>query len=167
MAYDSNLLVSSPATVLIGNYGEEYTEVGYTRDGITIRKTRTARDVEADQRLHPINVVATAEGYEITIRLLQVTYENLALMWDEPGVTGLSGRLGLSTSSEAKFKKIKIYGTRADGTIVTWEFPKCFATGFGDFVFSKTGDAIIETTYRVLWDDTSGTIGWFTPASES
>ena len=165
---DASKIFSSPATVLIGDVGGDYTNVGYTRGGVNITKSRDTRPIEADQSMYPLHIAITSEGYEIDLRLLETTYANLQLGWGEPGGSPatLSGaKLGMSSGASPAYKKIKIYGNRKDGTQVSWEFPKCMQTGFGAWTSSKDDEALIEFTLTALWDDAEGCIGAFCPAT--
>ena len=165
---DGTKILSGPATVLIGDVGGAYENIGYTRDGININKSRDTREIEADQSMYPLYVAITKEGYTIDMRLLESTYKNLGLAWDEPGtIAGLSGKLGMSSGSAPSYKKIKVYGKRKDSQLVTWEFLRCMPTAFGAYSFSKGGEGLIEVTFTALWDDTAECIGYFSPATEA
>ena len=166
---DSTLIFSNPATVMIGDADGAYTNIGYTRGGVNINKTRDTRSIEADQSMYPLSIAITSEGYEIDMRLLEVTYANLEMAWGEPGGTPATldgAKLGMSSGAALTYKKLKIYGNRKDGTEVCWEFPKCLPTAFGAFSFSKDDEGLIEVTFTALWDDDEGCVGAFCPASE-
>jgi len=161
---DSTKILTSAGVVEIGDYGDTtLNDIGYTQGGTTITKTRDTRRVEVDQTLYPVGMQVTAEGYEIHIICAETTYANLSSLWDEPG----NGKLGLSAGGAPNYKKVKISGTRSDGTAVTWTFYKCMPTGFGAYEFAKDAEGKIEVTFTALWDDDEGALGEFSPASET
>ena len=166
--YDSSKILQGPAYVFIGNSGEDgYTEVGWTRDGVSISKSRDTRDVPADQSFHPLDISVTAEGFEISFKLLQATYANLCSIWGEPGRTkGTKGVLGISSAEDITYRKIKVTAYRKDKKLITIEFTKCLQTGFEALPLVKDGEALIGATFRVLWDDNEGCVGYFDPATE-
>lgn len=56
-----------------------FRDVGYTRDGITLRFEQTFEPVDVDQEVDPIRHVMTSRAASLATRLAQISRENLAL----------------------------------------------------------------------------------------
>jgi len=171
--FDAGKIISGGATVFIKDKDDiVYTNVGFTRDGVTIRKSRDSRDLLADQSFYPIDVSITSEGFEVAFKVYQSTYANFKSIWGEPGRTKVvdgkvKGVFGISSASEVKYKSLKICGLRKDGKAVEYEFLKCVQVSFGEHTLVRDGDAMIEATFRVIWDTDAEAMGYFTPGVET
>jgi len=170
--FDAGKIVSGGSTIFIKNRDDdEYTNVGLTRDGVTVRKSRDTRTLYSDQLFYPVDVSINTEGFEVTFKVYQNTYANFESIWGEPGRTKtvdgvVKGILGISSASEVKYKSIKICGLRKDGKEIIYEFPKCIQTSFGDHTIVRDGEAMIEATFTIIWDTEEEVMGYYTPGEE-
>ena len=163
MANDKTLIMSGSATLAIGDAGGAATAVGYTRGGVSVTKSKDTRRIEADQTYHPLYIQTSGEGFEINMRLLESTLENMKIAFGEvndgsggPPLTALS--LGVfSTTPEEKI--IELYGTRKDGEYVKFTFYRCILTATGAYSYSKDDEALLEATFTAVMDDTENCLG--------
>lgn len=158
---DKTKILSSPATLLIGDKGKTPTNVGYTRGGVSITKTYDTRTIEADQTRFPLFRKVTSEGYEINFRLLEITPQNLRLGWGEAGeVSGNTLSLGVYSENPVS-KTIQIYAKNMAGQIVKFTFYDCVLTSTGALNYSKDEEALIEATFTATFDDEHQCVGLF------
>jgi len=100
-----NIIVGAGDLYMDGEY------MGYTTDGITIRKTNEWLDVIADQAGKKLKKIRTLESMMLLTQLLEATLDNLAAMLNEPASNLVAGSmyiLGDSslTTTEHSFKVV-------------------------------------------------------------
>lgn len=156
---DKTKILSSAGTLSIGPAGGSVAAVGYTRGGVQISKSRSTREILADQTLYPLYITTTAEGFDINFRLLESSLANFKQAWGESATVGATS-LSLGVYSEAQEEKeIQVYGTRKDGKRVKFTFYRCVLNTIGPYSFSRDDEALLESTYKATMNDATNSIG--------
>ena len=102
-----NILVGA-ASLLVGATAEAATDIGYTRDGVTLTKAGTFLEVTPDQVVNPVIIQKTGETYTITTNLLESTLDNLKLAWGEAGDV-VAKKLSLGIEATNLVEKVLLF----------------------------------------------------------
>jgi len=153
-----NILVGS-ASLLVGASALLATDIGYTRDGVTLTKAGTFLEVTPDQVVNPVIIQKTGETYTITTNLMESTLDNIKLAWGEHG-TVASSSLSLGIEATSLEEKVLLFyglapkttdaGTYGERKIT---FYKVVSMDYGAMTSNRAAENIIPVTFRALYDD--------------
>jgi hypothetical protein len=147
---------------------EVMSDLGYTRDGITVERTGTFYDINVDQEFSPIQTYLTAERVLVRTNLSESTRDNIKLAWgltqsftssELSDVSGNNyGGQNLQFGGPSLFTSPNewsiLFVGRAPGTSKTRliRMHRATAIDFGPIVHAKTGETVIPATFLCLAD---------------
>jgi len=154
-----NILVGA-ASLLVGATAEAATDIGYTRDGVTLTKAGTFLEIIPDQVVNPVIIQKIGETYTITTNLLESTLDNLKLAWGEAGDV-VAGKLSLGIEATNLVEKVLLFYGLAPKTTDTGDygerkitFYKVVSMDYGAMVSNRASENVIPVTFRALYDET-------------
>lgn len=156
-------IIIGPATILAGDYGcedTELTDLGATKDGVTIQPSRTFYDVEADQAIGIIKSQETKRTMTIKTTLLEATLENLGLAWGygkdalKTEETGGTKTLYLGAVDKIPYQRLQFIGPGPKGQERTFDVHKVRSVGAGEYTFRKDAESGIPVEFEVIVDPT-------------
>ncbi len=137
---------------------EDWSEVGYTDDGITMSFSRSTTDVTVAEELKPIRKTTTESQETVTFALAQTSAENFAMAFNL-GITstgtGTSIMHKLSPKALGAEERVQLMWVSADNKIAFIAY-KCFQTGSAETKFGKAGEKTVipvEFTIEVVTGD--------------
>jgi len=168
--------MGNAANVLIGAgnlyYGDKgevitgFSDVGYTRDGVTLERSGNFYDVNVDQEFSPVQTHMTGERMVVRTNLAEVTMQNLKLAWgfsdtittsdfsdvDGNAYSGKSLQFGGPDLHQDLPEYAIVFKGKAPGTNKTRliRMHRCVAAEFGALVHSKTGETVIPAAFVCL-----------------
>jgi hypothetical protein len=157
-----NILVGA-ASLLMGPKGGSVTDVGYTRDGVTIAKAGDFLDVQPDQSAQPVLTMKTGETYTITTNLLEGSLDSLKLAWGEKSAI-VSNKLSLGVEAkELEEYKLEFYGIcpkNVDGVYGERKitFHRCVVRDYGEVAHTRDAETVIPITISALYDEVEGCV---------
>lgn len=170
--------MGSVTNILIGAgnlyYGEKsddntaLSDVGYTRDGVTIERTGTHYDVNVDQEFSPVLTHLVGERFVVRTNLVEVTLKNIKLAWALSDVIGASDFSDIDgTNREGKSIQFGspgltqdpdewtiLFRGKAPGTskVRHIRFHRCIAAEFGALTHTKAGETVVPVAFVCLPD---------------
>lgn len=139
-----------------------YTDIGYTKGGVTIDPKVELHNIEVDQALGYLAAIPKKRELEIKMRMMEVNLENVRLalsMATGNLVTsaGVNGTLTLQASQTEQYFQMRITGKGVGSTGVrTAIFWRCVPKDLGNLLFKKDDEQGPEVTWQVC-EDTTGT----------
>ena len=155
-------------------------DLGFTRDGVTIERASNFVNISVDQAMAPIRIFASEETYAVRTNLAEATLKNIKLAW---GLWGAFASSELSDASGNNFKGKILHFGGPDMQTTPSEFSvmfkgmapgtskkrlvrlhKCVAIDFGALTHTKNGETVIPTRFFCLEDTTranNSRIGYF------
>lgn len=159
-------VILGPATLSIDtSAGTSYTDVGFTRDGVTVRMEREYRDVMADQIKGSIQKPRISEKLFVATTLLEATLTNLMIAWDQPtsnltGTTSLT--LGYDDDCVTNEVSIQIVGFSPSCGTRTFTIYRAVAISEAAYAMKRDEESAIPVEFECLKDpdnsDKFGTI---------
>lgn len=175
--------MANSANILIGAgtlyYGEKnaankaLSDLGYTRDGVTVERGGSFYDVEVDQELSPVLTHLVGERFVVRTNLAEATLANIKVAWgfsDAISASDISDFISDSSGSYNIQGKSLAFGSpdltqdldewsigfrgKAPGTSKTRviRFHRCISAEFGSVAHTKSGETVIPVAFVCLAD---------------
>ena len=143
----TNVVVGS-ATLSVGG-----SDVGFTKDGIRVRRTAEYTDVQADQFVGLVKKAKNHEQMFVATTLLEPTIANLQHAWDMAVVGTTIG------DDDEQSKALIVVGPGPGSTTRTFTFASAISIGDSELNFSRDEEASVEVEFEVLKDCSTGSFG--------
>lgn len=124
-----------------------YTDVGYTKDGVTLEYTADEADIEVEEETFPINRVITKETLAVTCNMSESSLENIA---NAMAGSELSGNILTLGDGVNKTMNLRITGVSPAGHLRSIEMPLVTATGAVGMSYKKGEETIVPITFQAL-----------------
>lgn len=125
----------------------DFTEVGYTEDGVTITYTADTVDIEVEEETFPIDSVISKESCEVTCNMAESSLFNMDKAMAGALFSGNILKLGAGTQ---KKMVLGIRGTNPAGFPRSIMIPSCVATGAVGMSYRRAEKVVIPVTFRAL-----------------
>lgn len=124
-----------------------FTEVGYTEDGVTITYTADESDIEVEEETFPIDRVITKETCEITCNMAESSLFNIDKAMAGSVLSGSILKLGAGANKKIT---LQLHGFNPDGFIRAIQIPSCTATGAVGMPYKKGVKTVVPVTFQAL-----------------
>lgn len=124
-----------------------FTEIGYTEDGVTLTYTADEADIEVEEETFPIDRVLTKETAEITCNMAESSLFNMDKAMAGSLWSGNILKLGAGTN---KKMTIQLHGTNPAGYTRAIQIPSCTATGAVGMPYKKGEKTVVPVTFQAL-----------------
>lgn len=140
--------------------GAAFRHLGYTQDGVTVKKTNKIEPLKVDQETGPVKATRTEEVMTIETSLAEMTEENLADYTGNnvtmtPPASGVAGikTIGLYSGADVKESCFLFRGKSAYGDYPSqfW-IPRGYIDGDAELKFTKNGNPAIKIAITALVD---------------
>jgi len=148
MGQYSNVVIGS-ATISVNG-----TDLGFTKEGIQLRKERDYVEVMADQVVGLVEKQKSLERFFVKTTLIESLMGNLSLAWDEVPTSGTL-TLGSDTSLE---HTVEVVGKNPAGTNRTYSLDRAISIGTGEVNHARDAEVALEVEFECLKDN-SGNFG--------
>lgn len=159
-----------------GNTG--MSDLGYTRDGVTIERGGSFYDVEVDQELSPVLTHLVGERFVVRTNLAEVTLNNMRLAWHFSDAVTASDFSDTVSDASASYQKVGksvqfggpdvtqdldewsiLFRGKAPGTskVRHIRFHRCISAEFGAVSHTKAGESVIPVSFVCLADGARAT----------
>ena len=141
--------------------GVAWRALGYTQDGITVKKSNKIGKVTVDQKTGPVKAARSEEGLTVETKLAEVTLENLAdylgnTVTDTAAASGVAGTrsLGLVSGAFVKTFALLFRGVSAYGKYpAQYQVPVCYWDDDTEMKYEKgEKNATIKAAFETLVD---------------
>lgn len=172
MGTTTNILIGA-GNLYFGETSDDNTalsDVGYTRDGVTLERTGTHYDVNVDQEFSPVLTQLVGERFVVRTNLTEITLRNIKIAWgfsdavtssdfsdiDGSPLVGKSIQFGSPGMTQDPAEWSILFRGKAPGTskVRHVRFHRCIAAEFGSLVHSKGSETVIPTAFVCLADST-------------
>ncbi len=134
--------------------------LGYTQDGVSIKKTSKVEKIPVDQETGAVKASRTEEGLTIETMLAEATLENLAdflgnTVTDTPAGSGTIGTraVGLYSGGYVKSFALLFRGKSAYGDYqAQYQVPMAYLDGDAELKFAKGKNPAIKAAFEALVD---------------
>lgn len=115
----SQNIIIGPATILLNG-----TDIGYTKDGVTVSFPREYTDVMADQAGGIVKKARQSEKMTVSFSILEITLDLLRICWDQPTTNVSSGfyYLGSDNSCNINTHTLTLRGVQPGSCTLVREF---------------------------------------------
>jgi len=124
-----------------------FTEVGYTEDGVTVEYTADETDVEVEEETFPIDRVITKETAAVTCNMAESSLFNMDKAMAGSLLSGSILKLGAGTNKKLT---VQIRGLDPAGYIRAIQIPSCTATGAVGMSYKKGEKTVVPVTFQAL-----------------
>jgi len=124
-----------------------YTDVGYTKDGVTLEYTADETDIEVEEETFPIDRVITKQTIAVTCNMSESSLANIA---NAMAGSVLSGNILTLGDGVNKKMSLRITGVSPDGYIREIIMPLVTATGAVGMSYRKGEETIVPVTFQAL-----------------
>lgn len=124
-----------------------YTEVGYTKDGITMEYNADTADIEVEEETFPLARPITKERISIKANLSESSLYNMDKAMAGASLSGSIITLGGGIQKEVS---LRITGTSPAGLIRTIFVPRATATGAVGMPFKKGEETVVPVEFQAL-----------------
>ena len=132
-----------------------FTDIGYTKDGLTITYTADTADIEVEEETFPIAIVLTKESAEVTCNMAESTLANIN---NAMGGGVLSGSILTLGGGTIKTLNLKLTGLTPDGYLREIFIPNASATGAVGIAYKKGEQTVIPVTWRATKPEGSSAV---------
>ena len=141
--------------------GVAWRHLGYTQEGVTVKKSSKIEKVMVDQKTGPVKAARAEEGLTIETQLAELTLENLAdylgnTVTDTAAASGVAGTrsVGLYSGAVVKTFSLLFRGVSAYGAYPSqYQVPMCYFDGDTEMKHEKGGkNATIKAAFEALID---------------
>ena len=161
MAVNANNILIGAATVTLNGV-----DVGYTRGGTSVRYESESVDVDADQANGIVRKGRAMERQYVTIRLLEVSLEQMriAMMFPSASLSGSTLTLGYNGSCWTDEITVVLVGPGPNCGTRTFSFTKGVSLGTREYTMARDNPVEYEVELEIL-KDTSGNFGTVTDSA--
>ena len=124
-----------------------FTEVGYTEDGVIVTYTADESDVEVEEETFPIDRVITKETVEVTCNMAESSLFNIDKAMAGSLWSGSILKLGAGTN---KKMTLQLHGLNPAGFTRAIQIPSCTSTGAVGMPYKKGEKTVIPVTFQAL-----------------
>lgn len=159
MAASATNIIIGSATISVGG-----SDMGYTKDGVTVRYAREYVRVMADQAVGVVKVGRASEEMHVETSLLEMSLSNLRKIWDLPAghLVGSTLTLGYNNSCDVNEHQIILVGLSPDCNTRTFTLYKCISVGEGEYAMKRDEETAVAVDFECLKDsdnnDNFGTV---------
>ncbi len=125
----------------------DFTEIGYTEDGVSMEYTVDEEDIEVDEETFPIDRVITKEGLAITCNMAESSLYNIDKAMAGSLLSGSILKLGAGANKKIT---LQVRGLNPAGFIRAIQIPSCTATGAVGMSYKKDTKTIVPVTFQAL-----------------
>lgn len=139
--------------------GVAWRALGYTQEGVTVKKSSKIEKVLVDQDTGPVKASRSEEGLTVETQLAEATLENLAdylgnTVTDTPAAAGVAGTrsVGLYSGAFVKTFALLFRGISTYGNLPSqYQVPVCYFDGDTEMKHQKGGkNATIKAAFEAL-----------------
>lgn len=154
---DSNNTIVGHASLCVDGV-----DLGYTSGGITVRRDQEVGEIRADQVAGPIRKYRSSEMYVIATSLLEVTLENLRIVYGYPEATLDSDCLTLGYADPCNMieHELVVKGVGPGCGCRTWVFDRVVNVASSvEYVMARDAQVTLAVEFEALIDPTTGLFG--------
>jgi hypothetical protein len=144
---DSNNILIGPCAISVDG-----TDVGFTKDGATVRFEREYVDVIADQAIGLVKKGRALEKMFVSTTLLEATLENLLITWDQPSSNLGGGTLSLGYNDACNLNEVvlDLTGVAPSCSVRTFKFYRAVAISEGEYPMKRDEESAIPVEFECL-----------------
>jgi len=139
MGNTANVVVG-PAVITVDSV-----DIGFTKDGISVRSEREYLDVACDQLVGLIKKSKTMEKMLVKTTLLEASLANLYMSWDLP-----LGSLGAGWGNVVNEHTVGVVGPGPAGATLTFAFDRAVSIGNSEVMWSREAEVALEVEFECL-----------------
>src|ERR1035437_4389104 len=139
MGTASNIIVGVASVEVMYPVGGSYTNIGYTKDGVTVEYASTKLKTEVDEKTLPVSSHIITENMKVTVNMAESSLYNLDKAMAGSVLTGSVIAIGGGVD---KTMSLRIIGKNPAGQDRTWIFPLVVASGNVGLKYTKKSETI-------------------------
>lgn len=166
-------ILAGPADVYVGALGatfpdldedpteKEFTYIGQTEGGVTVRHTQTVTPLTSDQHTGNVKAVRTEEGLEIEFSIVELTLENYSIALNSTKVTSESGaevkpdrkKLAFHQGIHVDLRTLVVRGRSPYGNYpAQYQVPVAYQSESPEVSFVKDDKSVLACVWNALED---------------
>lgn len=179
MATEPFEVIAGPATVYIAPVGEpfpeineeptgQWTSLGRTDGGVTVKHTQDINLITVDQNLMPVKAIRTKAGLEVSCDLAEITLETYAKLLNDASVNKVAAGTGtpgyrsfdLTASVDlAQFALLVRGPSPYMDAYMDFRLERVIQSGEPEIKFVRDDKSVLSVTFTALEGDTPGKVG--------
>lgn len=166
-------ILAGPADVYVGDFGAtfpsveddpaepDWTYIGQTEGGVTVRHTQTVNPLTSDQHTGAVKAIRTEEGLEVEFAIVELTLENYSIALNSSPVTEDAGAGDTPDTKSIYFhqgvhvdlRRLLVRGRSPYGNFpAQYEIPVAYQQESPEVAFVKDDKSVLACVWAVLED---------------
>jgi hypothetical protein len=167
-------ILAGPADVYVGSFEatfpavgetpkeEDFTYIGQTEGGVTVRHTQTITPLSSDQHTGNVKAVRTEEGLEIEFSIVELTLENYSIALNSSTVKSESGtesknpdrkQLAFHQGIHVDLRTLLVRGRSPYGNYpAQYQVPVAYQSESPEVSFVKDDKSVLHCVWNALED---------------